>query len=101
MPENWQNPINLQITYLKKLFRTFYLLTLLNGSTGKKENSCPTIDSDGVRSTGMVEVSSDHWVDGTAQVLQTHLVQLPAPVQAEEGVAVHVLHHEDVSQNAS
>ena len=83
------------------MFRSFYLLTLLNGGACKEENSCPTIDSDGVRSTGMVEVSPDHWVDGTPQVLQTHLVQLSAPVQAEEGVAVHVLHHEDVSQNPS
>ena len=83
------------------MFRNLYLLTLLNGGTCKEEHSCPTIHSDGVRSTGMVEVSSDHWVDGTAQILQTHLVELPAPVQAEEGVAVHVLHHEYVSQNPS
>ena len=77
------------------------LLPLSYRGTGKEVNLGPAVHPNGVRSTGMIEMSSDHRIDGAAQIFQTNLIQLLSPVQTKEGVAVHVLHHEDVSKDPS
>ena len=77
------------------------LLPLLYRRAGDEVNLCPAVDPDGVGTAGMIEVPADDRIDGAAQVFQTDLVQLLSPVQTKERMAVHVLHHEDMSEDPS